>query len=289
MTTQKGGWIKLYRSVQNHWLWDNSDYFKWWVDILMTVNHSPNKVLTRDGKLQEVFTGETLTSVNKLAQKWGVTRRTVSKFLSLLEQDEMISVQKTPYKWTTIKVNNYADYQNNSEENVQQVTQQRAQQVTQQRAQQRAHKQEGIRTNKNEKNNIYSSVISYLNEKADTHFKPSSKATQRFIDARVNDKFELDDFKKVIDTKVAGWKGTDWEKFLRPATLFGPKFEDYLNEKNVKPHSTYRNSPGKQEIATDWSKKTVEVDPSITDEYLDSLLDSIDKDTSKEEKDEKIF
>jgi uncharacterized phage protein (TIGR02220 family) len=78
---------------------------------------------------------------------------------------------------------------------------------------------------------IFSEVIDYLNEKAETQFKSSSKKTQSLIHARQSDGFTLDDFKKVIDNKVSEWKGNEMGKYLRPETLFGTKFESYLNQK----------------------------------------------------------
>ena len=88
--------------------------------------------------------------------------------------------------------------------------------------------------NKEKNNNIYSEVIKYLNEKANTNYRPSTKNTQSFISARLKEGFTVEDFKKVIDIKVENWIGTDFEKYLRPATLFGTKFENYLNEANKK-------------------------------------------------------
>lgn len=76
----------------------------------------------------------------------------------------------------------------------------------------------------------YQSVIEYLNNKTGKHYKPTTNKTQTVIKARCNEGFTEDDFKKVIDNKVAEWKGTDMEKFLRPETLFGNKFEGYLNQ-----------------------------------------------------------
>ena len=85
-------------------------------------------------------------------------------------------------------------------------------------------------TNKNKKeNNIYVDIIDYLNEKANTHYKPKSKQTQQHINARLDEGFTLEDFKKVIDKKCDEWLGTDFAQYLRPATLFGTKFESYLN------------------------------------------------------------
>lgn len=81
------------------------------------------------------------------------------------------------------------------------------------------------------KESIYTSVIDYLNEKAGTKYRPSSGKTQTLIRARIREGFTLDDFKTVIDKKVSEWKGTDMEKYLRPETLFGTKFEGYLNQK----------------------------------------------------------
>ena len=88
------------------------------------------------------------------------------------------------------------------------------------------------------KDNILSSnlddvkeILSYLNEKAGTGYRASSKKTQALVKARFAEGYNLDDFKKVIDNKAISWKGTEWEKYLRPETLFSPKFEGYLNEK----------------------------------------------------------
>ena len=90
-------------------------------------------------------------------------------------------------------------------------------------------------------------VIEYLNEKAGTAFKPTTPDTRKHIRARFAEKYTLEDFKKVIDNKVAEWKGTDMEKYLRPATLFGTKFEGYLNQKPVrkKPKNSFNNFSGR--------------------------------------------
>jgi uncharacterized phage protein (TIGR02220 family) len=76
----------------------------------------------------------------------------------------------------------------------------------------------------------FKEIISYLNEKAGTKYRASGNKTQRLIKARFNNGFNIADFKKVIDTKTAEWSGTDMAKYLRPETLFGTKFESYLNQ-----------------------------------------------------------
>ncbi len=83
-------------------------------------------------------------------------------------------------------------------------------------------------------NVIVNEVINYLNEKALTKFKSSSEKTKKIINARVNEKYTLSDFKKVIDIKCSKWiNDPKMVSYLRPETLFGSKFEGYLNEKIV--------------------------------------------------------
>ena len=76
---------------------------------------------------------------------------------------------------------------------------------------------------------LFNEIICCLNEKAGTHYKPNSESTRRLISARLNEGFALEDFKAVIDRKCAEWLGTDMAMYLRPQTLFGTKFESYLN------------------------------------------------------------
>ena len=78
---------------------------------------------------------------------------------------------------------------------------------------------------------IYINIVEHLNQKAGTNYKHSTKKTKTCIHARLQEGFTIDDFKTVIDKKCAEWIGTEWEKFLRPETLFGTKFESYLNAK----------------------------------------------------------
>lgn len=79
---------------------------------------------------------------------------------------------------------------------------------------------------------IYIYVISYLNEKAGTEFKHTTAKTRTAIHARLSEGFTVDNFKTVIDKKCAEWLGDEkMEKYLRPETLFGTKFEGYLNAK----------------------------------------------------------
>ena len=89
-----------------------------------------------------------------------------------------------------------------------------------------------INNNKNNNNKeIYIAVVDYLNSKAGTHYRSSSKTTQQHINARLAEGYKIDDFKRVVDNMWTAWKGTEWEQYMRPSTLFGSKFENYLNRK----------------------------------------------------------
>ena len=93
-----------------------------------------------------------------------------------------------------------------------------------------------ILSKKKEKNKyIYSEVIDYLNIKAGTSYRVNTKNTQSLINARIAEGYTIEDFKTVIDIKCKSWIGTEWEKYLRPQTLFGSKFENYLNENKKGP------------------------------------------------------
>lgn len=72
-------------------------------------------------------------------------------------------------------------------------------------------------------------IIAHLNKQAGMNYRSSSKATQAHIKARLSEGFTVEDFYTVIDKKCAEWKGGEFEKYLRPETLFGSKFENYLN------------------------------------------------------------
>lgn len=83
----------------------------------------------------------------------------------------------------------------------------------------------------------YKEIIDYLNEKTGKRFKSGTDATKRVIRARFKEGNSLDDFKAVIDVKATEWIGdSKMEDYLRPSTLFGTKFEGYLNQSiKVKP------------------------------------------------------
>ena len=78
----------------------------------------------------------------------------------------------------------------------------------------------------------YKEIINYLNLKTNKHFKHNTSKTKSLIKARIKEGFAVEDFKEVIDKKTNEWlEDSKMNCYLRPETLFGTKFESYLNEK----------------------------------------------------------
>ena len=229
------GYIRLFRDIRNHWIWEDANKLKWWLDIIMLANYKSNKKLMGNS-LQEIKRGQFHTSELKLATRWGVNRKTVSNFLNLLEEDEMIVTKRTALG-TTIEVLNYNEYQDISGEF---GTTQRATDGTEYGTEERTEdgtlpiKEKEI---KKKKKDILSfskeikEIIDYLNAVCGTNYRYTTAKNQSLISARLNEKFTVDDFKKVIDIKYQEWgKDEKMKKYLRPETLFGTKFEGYLNQ-----------------------------------------------------------
>lgn len=88
--------------------------------------------------------------------------------------------------------------------------------------------------------NQVSEIIDYLNLKTNKNYKTTTQKTRTLIKARMNEHFTVDDFKLVINKMCTEWMGTNMEKYLRPETLFGTKFESYLNQTLTKSETEMR-------------------------------------------------
>ena len=106
------GWIKLYRQLQDCWIWLDKEPFdkrSAWVDLLLTANHSDKKILF-NGELITVKRGQILTSVRKLSAKWKWSVNKVYRFLKLLESDEMLQKESDKDR-TLLTIVNYSIFQ----------------------------------------------------------------------------------------------------------------------------------------------------------------------------------
>ena len=88
-------------------------------------------------------------------------------------------------------------------------------------------------TKNTEKKKIILSIIAHLNEVTGANYRAETKKTQSLIEARLREGYMLDDFLRVIDKKHREWTGTEFAQYLRPTTLFGDKFEGYLNAPEI--------------------------------------------------------
>jgi len=105
------GWISIYRSIRKHWIWEDAIKLKWWIDILIEVNHSEQKV-NIGYDLFDCNRGQSVKSLQNWALHFNVSKDTVRNFFTLLKKDNMIEVENLK-KTTRITILNYDTYQAN--------------------------------------------------------------------------------------------------------------------------------------------------------------------------------
>lgn len=120
------GWIKLHRSIQDDWVWDDKpfSYGQAWIDILLMANHKDRNILFNK-ELIEVKAGQFITSVRKLSDKWGWGHEKTLRYLRMLEQDGKIN-RDSDNNRTLLSVVKYSDFQGmpNTNPNTHQNTEQ---------------------------------------------------------------------------------------------------------------------------------------------------------------------
>jgi len=107
------GYISLYRSIRDHWLWEDRIRATWWLDILMTANYKPSPVLI-DGKLIPCGQGQCVRSYYSWARMWNTNYSRARRFIKLLERERMISVENMGNRAVRITILRYNMYQSAS-------------------------------------------------------------------------------------------------------------------------------------------------------------------------------
>ena len=104
-------WIKLNRKIWDSFIWsfDEPKYTLAWIDMLLMANYKDKKIIF-DGSFETVERGSFITSIVKLSERWNMNRRTVKRFLDILQQDGMITYECTR-KRTSIRIEKYELYQ----------------------------------------------------------------------------------------------------------------------------------------------------------------------------------
>lgn len=123
------GYIQVDRNITNNWIWQKKPYSygQAWIDLLLLANYKEKKKI-KNNEIIISNRGEINLSILYLSDKWGWNRKKTTKFLTLLEKDEMIELDKKK-NGTTIRITNYNIYQQNLNDNGQQMGQQTGQQM----------------------------------------------------------------------------------------------------------------------------------------------------------------
>ena len=243
------GYIKVHRSFLN-WEWhDDETVLSVFLHCLLLANWEPKR-----WHGQKIGRGSFITSTVKLSEVTGLTRQTVSKCLRRLQKTGELQVESNR-QFTKITVVNYDKYQSEKPPVVNGVVNGVVNEVVNEvvnlvnnDVNNEVNTTKNIKKLKN-KEEIYI-VVSYLNDCAGTSYKPTSGKTRQLISARLNEGFTVDDFKTVIKKKVDEWSGTEMQKYIRPETLFGTKFEAYLNQKPVRSMPEWYNPEPVRQSAT---------------------------------------
>lgn len=107
------GWIKIHRELGKHWLAQDMEKLGRWIDLLLLANFEDGKVLVGDS-LVPLKRGQLVMSFSFLAKRWNCSKSTASKFIELLESDEMVE-RFTERKVTILTICKYDSYQQTSE------------------------------------------------------------------------------------------------------------------------------------------------------------------------------
>lgn len=108
--------------------------------------------------------------------------------------------------------------------------------------------------NSNPVRDVIESVIDecllYLNAVSGKSFKITTESNRKFVRARINEDYTMDDFKRVIDNQWLRWKDSDMVEYMRPSTLFNAeKFQSYINAPDYSKQSVpkFQNKSGRFE------------------------------------------
>ena len=114
------GWIKISREIEDHWLWQDAERMRWWIDMLFMASWEDKKVI-EDTHLITIKKGQFIASVAFLCKRWGKSNKTIIKYLKLLEEDEMIYREVLHRQTPVITICNYDKYQCNDDNSVQTI------------------------------------------------------------------------------------------------------------------------------------------------------------------------
>ena len=213
------GWIKVYRSISQHWLWQDKPFTKGqaWIDILMECNHAEKKVnIKNDIIICE--RGESLNSLETWAKRWGWDKSRVRRFIKLLETDTMV-VLKSTQQSTHLKVINYSIYNDNrnGKRNTDETQMKRKRNAVD-------TKQE-VKNEKNEKN-IYKPNFEAVWLKYPSKVK--RKESEKHFYSTVKTEKDFDTINRALDNYKNHLAANDWKKPQNGSTWFN-NWRDWID------------------------------------------------------------
>lgn len=243
------GWIKLYRELGDKpiWLESTPEQKVILITLLMMANHD-SKEWEWMGKPYKAEAGQFVTSLQKIAAKSGkgISIQNVRTALKRFEKYDFLTDESTKVN-RLITIVNWGLYQGSGDRTNKATNSQLTDDQQSANSQLTTNKNVRTKEGKNEriKDNVelkpdpipYKEIIDYLNQKTGKAFKHTATGHKKLVKARWNEGYREEDFLKAIDNKCEDWlNDPHWSQYLQPSTLFGNKFDQYLNQqsKNVK-------------------------------------------------------
>lgn len=189
-----GGWIKLHRSIQDHWIWQDPRYLKWWLTILISVNYEDKKYMV--GMESHICKpGQSFRSIEGWTELFSCTKKTTIKFFDMLKKDNMIlseTVGRGNRRKHLLTVVNWDEYQDeeteNSTENYTEKETEQETEITPLRKNKKNNKKERI---EEEYNKLYVGFVSSFNSIKGSKFRSTDKVRKQFY-ARLREGFSVD-------------------------------------------------------------------------------------------------
>ena len=281
------GFFQLQRQIMGHWTYKNIFSRSLWIHMLLSARYSEEAHTEEyNGHLITLNLGEFVFGRDRWAKELEIPEQRMRTLMKKFVDTDMIELRYNYPKGSVYIIKNYQKFNQRTNQQLtsrpQKINQQTNQQTNQQeplepqgiegvanqqtnqltnqqltsRQSETNHKRINKELNKEKKEKelkhtvAYADIVDYLNMRASTSYKSSTKKTHDLIKARYNEGFTLEDFKTVIDKKCVEWVGSNMGMYLRPETLFGNKFESYLNQSSTslsKPSGNYSAKTKKED------------------------------------------
>lgn len=236
------GYVRLWRKTLDSAVFLDPHLFQFWAWCLMRAAWEPRTIPVRTGRgnaLIALERGQFIFGRHSAAEALRCPASTLYDRLQTLQKLEMIDTQPGTH-FSIITIRNFEHYQSDTYDDRHPFRQASGTQPAPNR-----HKEELKHLRKDLKQSSpvvektdaerrrasypVDEVVEELNRATGSKFRPTTTATRRFIESRFRDGFTLDDFQAVIHGQAAAWlSNPEMRRYLRPETLFGSKFESYL-------------------------------------------------------------